>query len=104
MHRRPTHWTVNESKDGDFTVMKGGRVQVSGMTSKERVHEHIEQRRGAGERVTLVEPDGYRTDITKQFKQIEEPVKTPAPARPKFDPKQSARERYLSRYGRPRRR
>ena len=61
-------WEITERPDGMFTVTRGNReVRWSPVSSLEQARASIFRTRLLGEKVYKVDPDGYRTDLTRQF-------------------------------------
>lgn len=98
---RKQAWEILLDEDGIHTVTRGHRSVATGLNSLDRAKDVVRFARLAGERVTFVDPDGYRTDLTRGFKDPEPTQRTAQkdlPADP-ADP-HPLRTRYLARYGR----
>lgn len=65
MRRRLQSWAIEETKDGSYALLRGNRVVVHGLRSRDTVIGYLQAHRLSGERVYEVEPDGYRTEITR---------------------------------------
>lgn len=65
--RRLQSWAIEEQKDSSFTLTHGNRPVATGLHHKHAVLDYITSHSRPGERVYSVEPDGYRTEITRQL-------------------------------------
>ncbi len=61
--RRPSTWCIEERDNGSFDVTRGNRTMTTGLRSVFAARNIVGQHRQPGERVYLVEPDGYRTEL-----------------------------------------
>lgn len=65
--RRSQSWAIEEDKLGNYTLLRGNRVLVSGLRNRATVIGYLQEHRRPGEKVYEVEPDGYRTEVTRQL-------------------------------------
>lgn len=64
-HRRS--WGIEHTEAGDWNLTLGNRPVVSGLTDRLKVLKQLSVRHRAGDKVIEIEPDGYRTDVTKNL-------------------------------------
>ncbi len=64
---RRQSWCLEENKDGSWNLTRGNRPVVNRILSKGLAMRHLSARHQPGDRVYEVEPDGYRTEVTKQL-------------------------------------
>jgi hypothetical protein len=81
---RPQHWTLTHTEDGSWAVARGNRPVREGL-GQAQAQGLVGRTRSAGEKVIQVEQDGYRTDLTKRFRD-------PAPAGPASGSEEKAPE------------
>lgn len=102
--RRNQEWVIAEQDDGSYQVWHGRRMITSGLQSVRTAETIVADNRRVNERVWLAATDGYRTELTRKFK---DPAPQPQraiqadkrPTPPEVDP-HPVRTRYLARYGR----
>lgn len=98
MRRKPNKvWVVVQDQHDTWSVWHGTRPVATGLSTEDTAVELVRRARRPHERVWLAEADGYRTDLTGQFR--DPPEKRPGTGRAE-ETGMSARQRYLARYGR----
>lgn len=63
------HWLINQVEDGSHTtyvVVLGQKTKDTFFTERSAT-DYVARHREDGQKVFLVEPDGYRFDITRKF-------------------------------------
>lgn len=97
--QRNQQWVITEQENGSYDVWRGRQQLVTGLQALTSAKSIVSQHRRVHERVWVAEPDGYRTEITRQFKARQRPARAGIP---EVDPNDStpARTRYLAKFGR----
>lgn len=65
--RRPQIWVIAEHKDETWSVRHGASELADGLADQDEAVDVVHRHRTAGEKVYSAEPDGYRTDRTREF-------------------------------------
>ena len=68
MRRRLQGWAIEEHSDGSFTLLHGNRSIAAGLSTRSAVMAYLQREHRPGERIFHVERDGYRTEVTKEFR------------------------------------
>jgi hypothetical protein len=99
VRHHPQAWTLEEHEDGSLDVRRGNRPIATGLHSSGHAESVVRLSRQPGEKVWYVEPDGYRTELTKRFPDPVPRVRAQARSSA-VDDTRPIRARYLSRYRR----
>lgn len=100
--QRNQAWVIAEQDDGSYQVWHGRRMIATGLQSVKSAETIIKDNRRVNERVWVAATDGYRTEMTRQFKSAAQKTKTVEKSQPDPDDPHPIRTRYLQRYGRQR--
>jgi hypothetical protein len=69
--RRLQGWAIEEHEDGSFSLSHGNRSIAAGLHTRSAVMAYLQKNHRPGERIYHVERDGYRTEITRQFRRAQ---------------------------------
>lgn len=75
---RPS-WCLVAHKDGSYDVTRANRPVAHNLLSRSVALRYVLQRHQPGERVYEAEPDGYRTELTKQLAKSGKIMSEPQP-------------------------
>ena len=62
-----SHWTIEHDTDGDVWEVRQGNRRKHSAGTVEAAMRWLKGHHGQGEKVVLVEEDGYRLNITSRF-------------------------------------
>lgn len=60
-------WCLMAHEDGSYDLMRGNRPFLSNLGSRAAALKNVVSRHLPGERVFEAEPDGYRTELTREL-------------------------------------